>query len=327
MFLIDAHGLIFQVFHAIVEMSSPTGLPVNALFGFARDVLTVRSKKPDYLVCAFDRPEPTFRSQIYPDYKANRPPMADDLRVQIPLIHQILEALRIPVLSVPGFEADDVIATVAQAAAQRGLDVYICTSDKDCRQLITDRIRLYSLRKRSEFGRAELLQEWGITPEQVIDFQALVGDSVDNVPGVPGIGEKTASALLKEFGTLDAILSHIDQVSGPKRQANLRAWAAQDAVSRRLVRLETQVPLDMDWVGWRLKPWDHQKLISLFQEWGFRSLSSLVRPESPEAFSPGEHHTPVQGELFPFGANAPQDRGADNEWHALSPPVARPESW
>ena len=198
MFLIDAHGLIFQVFHAITSMSSPTGLPVNALFGLARDVLFVRSRRPEYLLCAFDRSEPTFRSQIYPAYKANRPPMDDDLRVQLPLIHQLLEAMHIPEISLAGFEADDLLATVATAAAQRGLEVFICTSDKDCRQLLCERIRLYSLRKRAEFGREELRKEWGITPEQVVDFQALVGDTVDNVPGVSGIGPKTATALLQE---------------------------------------------------------------------------------------------------------------------------------
>src|SRR5579871_5599412 len=130
MYLIDAHSLIFQVFHAISEMSSPAGLPTNALFGFTRDLFYLRfEKKPDFLLCAFDRSEPTFRDQLFPKYKANRSPMPDDLRPQIPLIHQVLEAMRIPVLSKQGYEADDVIATVAQQAARRGIDVFICTTD------------------------------------------------------------------------------------------------------------------------------------------------------------------------------------------------------
>src|ERR1043166_7448134 len=130
LYLLDAHALIFQVFHAIPAMSSPAGLPTNALYGFTRDLLALRAeKKPDYLVCAFDRPEPTFRSQLYEEYKAHRPPAPDDLCAQLPLIRQLLEAMRIPVLSQVGYEADDVIATVATAAAARGLDVLVCTTD------------------------------------------------------------------------------------------------------------------------------------------------------------------------------------------------------
>src|SRR5262249_11960287 len=160
LYLIDAHSLIFQVFHAIKGMSSPSGLPTNALFGFARDLTFLRNDlRPDYLVCAFDVPGKVFRDEIYPDYKAHRAPMPDDLVVQLPLIHRLLEAMRVPELGVPGYEADDIIATVAQAAAARGLDVFICTSDKDCRQLIDDRVRLFNLRKRHEFGRKELLED------------------------------------------------------------------------------------------------------------------------------------------------------------------------
>src|SRR5262249_19895675 len=183
LYLVDAHSLIFQVFHAIRGMTSPGGLPTNAVFGFTRDLLFLRSLRPDYLVCAFDRSQPTSRSALSPAYKPPREPMPDDLTLQIPLIHQALDALAIPALSHQGFEADDVMATIAQHASQRGIDVFVCTSDKDCRQLIDDHVRLYSMRKRQEFGRAELLQDWGITPEQVVDLQALVGDSVDNVPG------------------------------------------------------------------------------------------------------------------------------------------------
>src|SRR5439155_10289722 len=132
---------------------------------------------------------------------------------------------RIPVLGVPGYEADDVMATVAKAAEERGLDVYLCTSDKDCRQLITDRVRLYNLRKHQEFNRDSLQQDWGIKPEQVVDLQALVGDTVDNVPGVAGVGVKTAAKLLQEYGTLDNVLAHIDDIPRPKQRENLKAAA------------------------------------------------------------------------------------------------------
>src|SRR5262249_55855604 len=160
--------------------SSPSGLPTNALFGFTRDVLFLRNeKRPDYLLCAFDRDGPTFRDEFYPEYKAGRGPIPPDVQLQIPLIEKMLQAMRIPVLGMSGYEADDVIATVAMAAAKKGIDVFICSSDKDCRQLIGDRITIFDLRKRAVFDRASLKEKWGITPEQVVDFQSLVGDSVD----------------------------------------------------------------------------------------------------------------------------------------------------
>ncbi len=333
MYLVDAHSLIFQVFHAIGEMSSPTGLPVNALFGFARDLLFLRAKKPAYLICAFDRGEPTVRTRVYKEYKAHRAPMPDDLCAQLPLIDQMLEAMRLPVLTAPGYEADDVIATVARAASQRGIEVFICTSDKDCRQLIDDRVRLYSLRKHAEFGRQELLHDWGITPEQVVDFQALVGDKVDNVPGVPGIGEKTAAALLQEFGSLDNILANVAKVPGAKKQENLRAWAEKEQISRQLVRLETNIPIALDWEGWRLKPWDEQRLLGLFRGWGFRSLAAQVAEASA-----GERQ-PVQGDLFAFGANveengtaggqgaADKGQGTKDNWQATYHLIDTPEKF
>src|SRR5262249_48437535 len=151
-------------------------------------------------------------------YKAHREAMPDDLIPQLPLIHQALEALAIPVVSHPRYEADDILATLARSGAARGLDVWICTGDKDCRQLIDDRVRLYNLRKRVEFGRAELLADWGVTPEQVVDLQTLAGDPTDNVPGVQGIGVKTAAKLLQQFGTLDNLVARLGEVPGKKQE-------------------------------------------------------------------------------------------------------------
>jgi DNA polymerase-1 len=314
-YLVDAHSLIFQVFHAIRGMTSPSGLPTNALFGFTRDLMFLRGLHPDYLICAFDLGEPTFRSDLYADYKAHREAIPDDLQLQLPHIHRVLEALAIPALSHPRYEADDILATVARAGAQQSLDVFICTSDKDCRQLIDDHVRLYNLRKHQEFGRAELLVDWGITPEQVVDLQTLVGDSVDNVPGVAGIGIKTAAKLLQEFGTLENILANIDRISGAKRQENLRAAGPIVAVSRPLVRLATDVPIPLDWDAWRLRPIDTDRFLALCQEWGFHGLANQARAARQAlvgalSSTQGSGEQPVQGELFseeelfPFGANA-----------------------
>ncbi len=276
--LVDAHSLIFQVFHAIRQpMTSPAGLPTNALFGFCRDLLQLRQQQPRYLICAFDRSEPTFRSDIYPDYKAHRPPMPSDLHLQIPLIQQALDAMAVPIVSHPRFEADDIIATLARAGAERGQDVLIYTSDKDCRQLLGDRVRMFNLRKGTPFGPEELRADWGIKPDQVIDLQTLVGDSVDNVPGVAGIGVKTAAKLLQEFGTLDAILQNIDKVPGASKQENLRAAIPLLPISRQLVALATDVPIAIDWDAWQLKPMDVPRLLALFQEWGFHSFARQVR--------------------------------------------------
>jgi DNA polymerase-1 len=309
LYLVDAHSLIFQVFHAIRGMSSPSGLPTNALFGFTRDLLFLRGLRPDYLLCAFDRAEPTFRSDLYADYKAHRAEMPGDLQLQLPLIGRVLEALNVPAISHPRYEADDVLATIARVGAERGLDVYLCTSDKDCRQLIDDRVRLYNLRKRQEFGRAELLADWGVTPEQVVDLQTLVGDSVDNVPGVKGIGLKTGAKLLQDFGTLENVLANIDKVPGAKKQEALRDSVATIPLTRQLVRLATDVPVQMDWGAWKLREPDAPRLVELFQEWGFHSLANQFRGADRPAAAPA-----VQGELFsegdelfPFGANAPAD--------------------
>jgi DNA polymerase-1 len=281
LYLIDAHALIFQVFHAIGAMASPSGLPTNALFGFTRDLLYLRNeRKPDYLVCAFDRSEPTFRDQLYPEYKAQRAPMPDDLRLQIGPIHELLEALRIPVVSVAGFEADDVIATLAVAGAKKGLDVFLCSSDKDCRQLLSERIKIFSLRKREVFDCESLLKDWGVRPEQVIDLQTLVGDSVDNVKGVPGIGLKTAAKLLQDHGTLDNLLQNIDKVPGEKRRENLRAAGEAITLGRRLVTLATDVPIPLDWEAWRLHEWDAPRLLELFRAWGFHRFAEQVRAAS-----------------------------------------------
>jgi DNA polymerase-1 len=327
-YLIDAHSLIFQVFHAIAQMSSPAGLPTNAVFGFTRDLFFLRNEKnPEHLLCVFDRSEPTFRDRLFPQYKANRSPMPDDLRPQIPMIHQVLEAMRIPVLSQEGYEADDVIATVAQAAAAKGLDVFVCTSDKDCRQLIQDRVRLFNLRKKEVLDSEGLLREWAIRPDQVVDLQALVGDSVDNVPGVPGVGVKTAAKLLQEYGSIDNLLANVDKVTGAKVRENLKAAGEKLQLSRRLVRLATDIQMDMDWEGWRLAEPDYDRLLALFQEWGFHRFADQVRAWKQE-------RTPRQGELFALGTSegAVQKNGSAApsvraRWQAQYHLVNTPREW
>ncbi len=262
-------------------MSSPRGEQVGAVYGFVRDmVYLIEEKKPDALICAFDLSGPTFRSQLYDLYKAERGEMPDELVGQIPKIEQVLEAMAIPVLAREGFEADDVLATVARICDEAGANCFVVTGDKDCRQLITDRVAVYNIRKNQVFDAAALRQEWGVSPDQVVDFQALIGDKVDNVPGVPGIGPKTAQALLDTYGTLDNLLEHAAEVTGSKGKA-LAANRELALLSRELVRLDSQVPVEPDWDASRVGGMDQRRLGELFGEFGFRGLAERVAKLEP----------------------------------------------
>ncbi|MFH1919491.1 MAG: DNA polymerase I [Planctomycetota bacterium] len=276
-YVVDAHSLIYQVFHALPEMAGPRGEPVAAVFGFARDMLyLLEVKRPDYLLCAFDLPGKTFRHDLFDQYKIHRPEMPDELRPQVASIRRLIGPLGIPALGCESFEADDVMATLARIVEERGGECCLVTSDKDCRQLITDRVKLYNIRKDRLYDRDALTAEWGIAPEQVVDFQALVGDSVDNVPGVPLIGPKFARQLLETYGTLEEVLAHAGEVSGTKRKQNLIDGREQALLSRKLVRLDPNVPVAVDWAGGRTGGIDRDRVLELFQEFGFRSLAEKV---------------------------------------------------
>jgi DNA polymerase-1 len=275
LYILDAYSLIFQVFHAIPEMTGPAGQPTQAVFGIFRDLLNlVRDRKPNYLAAAFDGEGPVFRSEIYPEYKANRTEMPVDLVPQIAVIRRVFEGFRVPVLMEPEMEADDVIATLARRGEERGLEVFIVTSDKDARQLIGEHVRLLNLRTKKEMDAEALEKDWGIRPDQVVDFLALTGDSVDNVPGVPGIGPGYAATFLKEFGTLDNLLENAGKVKGPKKQQALREHADTARLARQLVALRTDLPLEADWEALRAQPPDREALLALCTECGFHGFRS-----------------------------------------------------
>jgi DNA polymerase-1 len=197
------------------------------------------------------------------------------------MIRRILEAYRIPVLAQPGFEADDFLASVAAQALARKVDVYLCTADKDIRQAINDHACIYDMRRNRIINREYLEDDWGILPEQVVDFQAMVGDSTDNIPGIAGVGPKTAAKLLKEFGTLDGVYANLDRIAGNKLCENLRKGRESAIISRELVRLRTDVPLPNDWSEWRVKEPDRDRLLALFAECGFRRLATEILAEKP----------------------------------------------
>jgi DNA polymerase-1 len=275
-YAVDAHSLIFQVFHAMYgsELSSPRGEPVSAVYGFTRDLLQiVERKNPTALVCAFDMSGPTFRHDLYDAYKADRGEMPEDLASQLPKIRQVLDALAIPILERPGYEADDVLATLARICDEAGALCYLVTGDKDCRQLISDYVAVYNIRKDEVYERSALASDWGIAPEQVVDFQALVGDKVDNVPGVPLIGPKLAKELLEKYGTLENVLDHADDVPGAKRRQNLIDYREAALLSRKLVELDRRVPVAVDWEAARVGGFDRERMAELFRDFGFRSLA------------------------------------------------------
>lgn len=290
LYLVDTYSLIFQVYHAIRQpMTGTRGQPTNAVFGFVGDIQhLLKDKHPSHLICAMESPEPGERLTIYSDYKANRSSMPDDLRPQIPFILDVLDGYNIPVVSHPGWEADDVIATLAVTAAQAGLDVRIVSNDKDLRQLIGPRVKIYHIRKKQFMDEQHLLEEWGIRPDQVIDFQSLVGDSVDNVPGVPGVGPKTARTLLEKFGTLDEVLAHASEAGGKKLCENLVTFAEQARMSKQLVHLRTDLPLNVEWDNCRVVAPNARKLYDLFNDFGFRRYSQ----EMQQALATGELEGP-----------------------------------
>lgn len=284
--LIDSHSLIYQVFHALPSMTGPNGMEVGAVHGFLRDIAELRDRwKPDFLVCTFDESDFTFRNELYDQYKAHREPMPEALRAQIPLIHNALEILDIPRLSLSGFEADDILATVAKTVADAGARCFLVTSDKDCRQLLSENVKMLNIRKNELFGPEELHAVWGIEPYQVVDFQAMVGDSVDNVPGVPQIGPKAAQQLLAEFKTLENILENVERVTGAKRQQTLRENRANALLSQQLARLRIDVPIVYDWNRWSLPLPNAKAVEELFRELGFRRLAERFVVESTNAAS------------------------------------------
>ena len=312
---IDTLSRVYQLFHALPEMSAPDGRPVSAVYGLTRDLLDiVEKKKPDYLLCAMDAPGPTFRHEQFEAYKATRAEMPADLVPQIPLVRRLFAVMEIPCLELAGFEADDLLATLAEQTTRLGGECVLATADKDARQLISEQVRLLNLRNNALIGAEELEAEWGLRPDQVVDYLSLVGDAVDNVPGIPGIGPKTASELLVKFGTLDNLLNHIDEVSGTKRKENLVAHADTARAGRELIRLERAVPIEIPWEVARLHPPAAEQLAEFLREMGFKSIVGKVLAGQPAAKPAGKAAKPAAAR---GGQQALLDLGDDGDEHRM----------
>lgn len=269
--LVDGSGLIFRAFHAVPPMTRPDGTPVNALFGFTGMLTRImKDQAGSHIAVVFDAGRNTFRSRLYPEYKAHRPPAPDDLVPQLSLMRESAAAFGVPSVELPDWEADDLIATLAEQACDGGAEVVIVSSDKDLMQLVRPRVSMLDPMKNKVIGAPEVLQRFGVVPERVIDVQALIGDSVDNVPGVPGIGPKGAAELINQYGDLEGVLAAAPDMKPSARRNTLIEHAERARLSRDLVRLRTDVPLPVTVDQLVVRPADRDALDRWLAVQGFR---------------------------------------------------------
>ncbi len=291
LYIIDGHAHIYAAHYAPMRqrLTSPTGEPTKATYIFTQALVgLIKRQNPDMLVVAMDSKAPTFRSEIFAEYKANRPPMPDELPMQIDRIEQILGAMNIPILRIDGFEADDIIGTLAKKAAADGYDCLICSKDKDLLQLLDEHISTYDIKTDTITDVAALAEKMGITPEQFVDCLALQGDTSDNIPGVPDVGPKTALEWIRKYGSIENLYKHVDEIKG-KRGDNLRKFKDQATLSKELVTLDCNVPFGIDYKDLQMSKYNKEELTEIFNELGFtRLLAQLgLMPEpSPVTQSP-----------------------------------------
>ena len=282
LFLIDGSGYLYRAFYAVRHLSRRDGFPTNAIFGFIKMLRkVVDEQNPDHLAMIFDAKGPNFRHDLDPDYKANRKPMPDELRCQVPIIHEAVAAYNIPCFELSGYEADDLIGTLATAGAQSGLEVVIVTGDKDMMQLVSPAISIFDSGRDGWVRAPEVAEKWGVEPERVTQVMALAGDTSDNIPGVPGIGEKTAAQLIREYGDLETLLTSVERIKQPARRKKLTEFADQARLAHRLVTIDRNVPLDYTLEGLRRRPPDREKLHALFVAMEFTSLAREMAAPAP----------------------------------------------
>lgn len=287
--LVDAHGYLHRAYHALPPLNNSRGEPVGALFGFARMLLKIlKNEKPGALVVCFDSPGPTFRHKAYADYKAHRKPLEDALKFQLPLARDMASAWGLTVAALPGYEADDLIATLAHRAAQKKTPVVIVTADKDALQLVGGPVTVLNEQRGVRYDPAAVENKYGLAPGQLLDFFALMGDASDNVPGVPGVGEKTATALLQKYKSLDGVYRHLDEIKGALRD-RLRDHEKEARLSRELVTLDDDAPVEVDLDDARPPAAPPPTLADFFRRWEFNSLlpelmsASIDAPAAPAA--------------------------------------------
>lgn len=290
LYLIDGSAYIYRAFYALPALTNSKGLQTNAIYGFTTMLTKIlREHQPQGLAIVFDEKGPTHRHEEFKAYKAQRPPMPDGMQAQIPYIHKVVEAFRIPVVRLQGYEADDLIGSLARQAEQAGYDVAIVTSDKDMFQLLTPAVRIYDPVKERWFDEAACRERFGVEPGRVVEVMGLVGDATDNIPGVKGIGEKTAAKLIAEFGTIEGMLARLDEVKPPKTKTLLTEQAEMARLSRKLATIHVDAPIEFHAEDYRVKPLESDQLAPLLRELEFHSLlrTLQVTPAETEALGEG----------------------------------------
>ena len=291
LYLIDGSAYIFRAYHALPPMNRPDGTPVNAVLGFCNmlekllDDLSGENQ-PTHLAVIFDAARKTFRNDIYPEYKAHRPPPPEDLRPQFEIVKDASRAFNVATIEMGGFEADDIIATYSRLANEAGMETTIVSSDKDLMQLVGGGVEMYDPMKSRQIRDDQVFEKFGVGPDKVVDVQALCGDSTDNVPGVPGIGVKTAALLINEYGDLDTLLERAGEIKQKKRRENLIEFADLARVSRELVRLRLDVPVEGTLDDVVMRDRDFDMLFEFLGEQSFRTLATKIASrnnvEAPE---------------------------------------------
>lgn len=293
LYLIDGSGFIFRAYHALPPLNRPDGTPVNAVLGFCNMMVRLlQDKHAHHVAVIFDAARKNFRNDIYPAYKAHRPPAPDDLIPQFPLIRDATRAFALPCIELEGFEADDLIATYARLAHADGMNVVIVSSDKDLMQLIRDGVVMMDPIKQTELGPAAVMEKFGVPPDRVIDVQALCGDAVDNVPGVPGIGVKTAAQLIAEYGDLETLLARTDTIKQPKRRETLEQNAESARLSKKLVRLDDHVPPPVPLSDLKIRDLQMPDLPTFLEAQGFKSLMARLHVSPLRAAVSSDQNTP-----------------------------------
>jgi len=292
LYLLDGSSYIYRAYYGVRDLATAGGLPTNAVYGFTKMLLDLlQGQRPDHLAVVFEPPrEATFRRELYPGYKAQREAVPAELTLQLPYIRQLVAALNIPALEVPGFEADDVIATLARRYAAQGCAVTVVSGDKDLLQIVGDGITLLDTMKGQRSGPAEVVARFGVPPELVADVLGLAGDTADNIPGVPGIGEKTAAELVRRFGSLDGVLKWRSLVNGKQRRANLETYAEQARLSKVLATVRYDVPLAPELAALRRQSPNLAALLPLLQQLELAALALAFTPPPPgvvEIYSDG----------------------------------------
>src|SRR3954471_13453321 len=306
-FLVDGSSYIFRAYHALPPLNRKSdGLQVNAVLGFCNMLWKLlrempEDNRPTHLAIVFDKSEVTFRNKLYPDYKAHRAPAPDDLIPQFPLIREAVRAFDLPCLEQVGFEADDLIATYVRIACERGASATIVSSDKDLMQLVTDCVTMYDTMKDRRLGIPEVIEKFGVPPEKVVEVQALAGDSTDNVPGVPGIGVKTAAQLITEYGDLETLLLRAGEIKQPKRREALIEHAEKARISRKLVLLDDKVDLEVPLDELAVHEPDAKKLIAFLKAMEFSTLTRRVAEYAQVDPSDIEAATELKSPFAPRG--------------------------